>query len=371
MQNGRAEHLGRTLMDKAESMQHQACIPDSWWEFAFAHATHLYNRTPVARLRWRTPHEMLKGEMPNIDHLRVFGCGAFVYLPATARANKMAPKSELMTYVSVAPGNERNFLFMRSTNAVFTAAHAVFDERHFPRCPKNRHEPLENPFRRVNPKPATDRPGNPPDDTDSDDDVEHDHGYPHPQAQDDNPKHEEPKAPEEEPNQINPPHTPSPVPPPAPRTPSPARNPPPSAPQRPGRAEHCQNVPQPPAVNIPAHPQRECRAPLHPGNVYGERRHPVEQLRDIESASRWRETVGEAPRPPQPDTPDHVPGGFPDTSATPSEEDVQKMCEEGGANLVHFLMGKALETHEPQYESVRNWSYKDIARLPQAEQKLW
>jgi len=34
-------------------------------------------------------------------------------------------------------------------------------------------------------------------------------------------------------------------------------------------------------------------------------------------------------------------------------------------------MGKALTTCNPQYESVRNWSYKDIAHLPQAEQKLW
>jgi len=110
---------------------------------------------------------------------------------------------------------------------------------------------------------------------------------------------------------------------------------------------------------------------LRPGNVYGEWQHPVKQLWDIESASQWQETVGEAPRPPQPDTPDHIPGGFPNTSATPSEEDVQKMCEEGGANLVCFLMGKALTTHKPQYESICNWSYKDIAHLPQAEQKLW
>jgi len=371
MQNGHTEWLGCTLMDKAKSMRHQACIRDSWWVFAFAHATHIYNRTPVACLRWHTPHEMLKGELPNIDHLRVFGCGAFVYLPATARANKMAPKLELMTYVGVAPGNERNFLFICSTNAVFTAAHAVFDECHFPCCPKNWREPLENPFGRVNPKPTTDWPGNPPDDIDSNDDVEHDHGYPHPQVQDDNPKHKEPQAPEEEPNQINPPRTPSPVPPLAPRMSSPVRNPPPLAPQHPGQAECHQNVPQPPAANIPACPQREHRVPLHPSNVYGERWHPVEKLRDIESASRWCETVGEASRPPQLDTPDHVPGGFPDTSATPSEEDVQKMCEEGGANLVQFLMGKALTTHEPQYESVCNWSYKDIAHLPQAEQKLW
>ena len=140
--------------------------------------------------------------------------------------------------------------------------------------------------------------------------MEHDHSYPHPQVQDDNPKCEDPEAPEEEPNQPNPLCTPSPVPQPAPRMPS------------------------PPAVNIPARPQHECRVPLRPGNVYGEQRHPIKQLQDIESASQWRQTVGEAFRPPQLDTLDHIPGGFPDTSAMASEEDVQKMCKEEGANLV-------------------------------------
>ena len=124
-------------------------------------------------------------------------------------------------------------------------------------------------------------------------------------------------------------------------------------------------------VNLPNRPQREHRVPVRPGNVYGERQHPVEQLRDIENTSRWRQTVGEASRPPQPDSPDNIPGGFPDTSATPSEDDVQKMCEEGGANLVRYLMGKALAVSNNQYKNVRNWSYKDIARLPQAEQKHW
>ena len=357
-------------MEKSESMRHQACIPDSWWEFVFAHATHIYNHTPVARLKWHTPHEMLKGEMPIIDHLCVFGCGAFVYLPAMARANKMAPKSELMTYIGVAPGNECNLLFMRSTNVLFIAAHTIFDEHHFPHCPKNRRDPLENPLGRVIPKPSTSRPGNNPDDSDSDDDVEHDYGFLHRPAQGNDQKCEATTlAPEEEPQQT-PPHTPS------PDVPALARNQPmpPSTLQHPGPALHRQNA-QRPVVNPPACPQHERRAPVHPGNVYGEWQHPIEQLRDIESASHWQRTVGEASRPPlqqqQLDSPDHVPGGFPDTSATPSEEDVEKMCEEGGANLVCFLMDKALTTRDPQYENVCDWSYRDITCLPQAEQKLW
>ena len=43
-QNGRAERIIRTLMEKAESMCFQSCIPQSWGEFSVEHATHVYNR---------------------------------------------------------------------------------------------------------------------------------------------------------------------------------------------------------------------------------------------------------------------------------------------------------------------------------------
>jgi transposase InsO family protein len=46
-QNGRAERFNRTLMDKAQAMRLDACLPPSWWEFAIKTATHLYNRAPV------------------------------------------------------------------------------------------------------------------------------------------------------------------------------------------------------------------------------------------------------------------------------------------------------------------------------------
>ena len=50
-QNGRAERLNRTLLEKAQSMRLEACLPDSWWEFAFATATHVYNHTSIKRLK--------------------------------------------------------------------------------------------------------------------------------------------------------------------------------------------------------------------------------------------------------------------------------------------------------------------------------
>ena len=122
-QNGCTERFMRTLMDKAEAMHHLACLPDSWWEFATTHATHIYNRTPLSRLKWHTPYEVLHSKQPQIDHLHVFGCTAYVFLPTDIWANKLAPKSELMVYLGVAPGNDANFLFVCSPhNVLFTAA---------------------------------------------------------------------------------------------------------------------------------------------------------------------------------------------------------------------------------------------------------
>ena len=124
-------------MDKSEAMHHEACIPESWWEFSIAHATHVYNDTPLCCYNWPTPFEVLHGSHPNIAHLHVFGCATYVHLPEAVWANKMAPESELMVYIGVAPGNESNLLFMRSPNHVlFTSTHVLFNEACFPHCVK-------------------------------------------------------------------------------------------------------------------------------------------------------------------------------------------------------------------------------------------
>jgi len=80
-QNSHAERFMRTIIDKAQSMQFDACIPQSWWEFAVMHATHVYNRTPMCRLKWDTPYTLLNGEAPDVSYLKVFGCSAYMHIP--------------------------------------------------------------------------------------------------------------------------------------------------------------------------------------------------------------------------------------------------------------------------------------------------
>ena len=86
------------------------------------------------RLEWCTPFEVLNGSKPDISHLRIFGCGAYVFLPPEIRKNKLSPKSELMVYLGVGAGNH-NYKFMRMpNNVIFTAMQALFDEHMFLKC---------------------------------------------------------------------------------------------------------------------------------------------------------------------------------------------------------------------------------------------
>jgi hypothetical protein len=103
--------------------------------------------------------------------------------------------------------------------------------------------------------------------------------------------------------------------------------------------------------------------------VYGERREPLKQLRDIERDSDWRRLVGEAPAGPL-DSP-IVPGGLP-PSLTPSEDDVERITREGGDALVSYLCSRAFPLEiESSNVNYREWTYRDILKLPQEEQTLW
>jgi len=149
-QNGRAEQLNRTLLEKVQSMRLEACLPDSWWEFAFATATHVYNRTPIKHLKWKTPQEIFTGDKPKISHLCVFGCGAYVYLPNEVRANKLSPHSELMIFIGY-ENNGYRFMCHTQGNVIFCSTQAIFDEGHLPKYPSS-HSREKTPPRGLTPE---------------------------------------------------------------------------------------------------------------------------------------------------------------------------------------------------------------------------
>jgi len=132
-QNDQAEQLNQTLLEKAQFMQLKACLPDSWWEFAFATNTYVYNYTPIKCCKWKTPQEIFTGEEPKISHLCVFGCRAYMYLPNEVHANKLILCSELMIFIGY-EDNSYRFIHHTQGNVIFHSTQAIFDKGYFSKC---------------------------------------------------------------------------------------------------------------------------------------------------------------------------------------------------------------------------------------------
>ena len=64
---------------------------------------------------------------------RVFGCSTYVWQPPANWKDKLTPKSEIMTYISITDGY-KSFTFMNSKNSIIRAATVLFDESYFPLC---------------------------------------------------------------------------------------------------------------------------------------------------------------------------------------------------------------------------------------------
>ena len=80
-QNGVAERMNKTLMEKARSMLSGARLEKKLWDEAIATACYLINRYPTSSLVDKTPMEAWSGHKPSLIHLRVFGCEAYAYVP--------------------------------------------------------------------------------------------------------------------------------------------------------------------------------------------------------------------------------------------------------------------------------------------------
>ena len=104
-QNGRAERFQQTILNKAESMRHMAGLSSGFWSYAVRTAIHVYNVTPIAKDGFKTPKKMWSGLTPDISHLCIFGCSAYVTINKKKR-RKLNPKSREMTFIGYEPGSK-------------------------------------------------------------------------------------------------------------------------------------------------------------------------------------------------------------------------------------------------------------------------
>ena len=69
-----------------------ANLPHAFWGEALKTAVHICNRSPHMSLKGDIPQEARSGKSASYDHLRIFGCDAYVHVRLELR-NKLDAKS--------------------------------------------------------------------------------------------------------------------------------------------------------------------------------------------------------------------------------------------------------------------------------------
>jgi hypothetical protein len=75
------------------SMLYESGLPSSFWGEAMASLIHVSNRVTTTSLQGATPHQAFYGSKPNLSHLRVWGCTAYVLLQKEKQASNWKPWS--------------------------------------------------------------------------------------------------------------------------------------------------------------------------------------------------------------------------------------------------------------------------------------
>ena len=133
-QNGRAECLHHTILDKACTMLILCKALSNLWDEFCTTLAYLTNLTPSSSLQGHTPFELWYGHKPSLSHLCKIGCCAFVLIPTATP--KTYARSCLCVFIRYSSHSKAYWLWDRTSGHVFDSFHVSFIE-HLDEVPTN------------------------------------------------------------------------------------------------------------------------------------------------------------------------------------------------------------------------------------------
>jgi hypothetical protein len=122
------EQRNQTLVAMARALLKQQRMPAEFWGEAVVTVVYLQNWLPTNSLTGRTPYEAWHGQKPVVNHLRVFGCRAFV--KQLDHGDKLTDRSRAGVFIGYAEGAKAYRILDPAARQVCTTRDVVFDEAH-------------------------------------------------------------------------------------------------------------------------------------------------------------------------------------------------------------------------------------------------
>jgi hypothetical protein len=119
--------MNRTMMEKSRSMLSGIGLGQQFGEEVVGTTYFLVNRSPSSALDDKTPHEVWSGKKPSIQHLRVFGCDAYVHVPKENRS-KLDNKAEKCIFIGYKDGVKGYKIWNPETKKIVYSRDVFFRE---------------------------------------------------------------------------------------------------------------------------------------------------------------------------------------------------------------------------------------------------
>ena len=125
--------MNRTLVERVRCLLSQSQLPRSFWGEALNIVVHVLNLTPCVPLEFDVPDRIWSDNEISYDHLRVFGCKAFVHIPKDERS-KLDAKARPCVFIGYGQ-DELGYRFydpvqkklVRSRDVVFMEDYTIQD----------------------------------------------------------------------------------------------------------------------------------------------------------------------------------------------------------------------------------------------------
>ena len=132
--NGGAESSGKRIVRVSRAMMIESGLPRTLWPHFVDAAAFILNRTPVKRLQWKTPYEMVFGRQPNLAGLRIPGSLAYVRrhdLPGQmlSKNNLKVENNAVIGYYIGPVGSNIYNIWIPSLERVVRTRDAIIDEQ--------------------------------------------------------------------------------------------------------------------------------------------------------------------------------------------------------------------------------------------------
>jgi hypothetical protein len=126
-QNGKAERSGGMIITKARCLLLESGLPEGLWpEMALA-AVYLLNRSPIERMKWKTPYEAVFKQPATYNHLRIIGSKSYVLIPNMPKLDKLKARARIGYLVGYEASNIWR-IWLPATGRVIPARDVTFNE---------------------------------------------------------------------------------------------------------------------------------------------------------------------------------------------------------------------------------------------------